>query len=245
MELPKLLIADSCEEFRQALADTLGSQFHIRTCHAGSQVLLQMAAFRPDILVIDLVLPELDGITVLHRAQQAGLTPKVLAFVPVQSDYIVNALQNLDVAYVMMKPCDLQAVSCRISDLYADLRSGIGAQPDLSAYVTTVLLSLSLGANRDGFRYLQAAIPLYAADPHQAITKELYTAVGVRFGKPAKLVERSIRSVIEDAWRRGDPALWRAYFPGAPGGVLPRPTNSVFIAALAAAVTTRMEQKSG
>ena len=61
MEQPKLLIADSGDEFRQALAGVLGDEYQIRTCRSGIQALELLRAFRPDILVTDLMLTELDG----------------------------------------------------------------------------------------------------------------------------------------------------------------------------------------
>ncbi len=67
----------------------------------------------------------------------------------------------------------------------------------------------------------------------QGLTKDLYTSVGHRCGKSGQQVERSIRAAIALAWTKGSPERWRQYFPTAPDGTIPRPTNGNFIARLA------------
>jgi hypothetical protein len=96
----------------------------------------------------------------------------------------------------------------------------------------------------NGFSCLQMGIPRFADDPAQAVTKELYTDLGKPFGKNAKQVERNIRSAIEKAWEHGDPAVWRQYFPFAPDGIVPRPSNKVFIAHMAQILYAKREKNS-
>jgi hypothetical protein len=92
----------------------------------------------------------------------------------------------------------------------------------------------------DGYRYLQVAIPLFAEDPAQRICKELYPAVARLLGVSGNNnIERSIRSAIEDAWVRRDPAVWDTYFP--PGMVTREkgPSNKLFIARMAEELNQR------
>ena len=74
MELLKLLIADECDEFRQALAETLGKTYLVRTCRSGTQALELLQSFRPEVLVTDLMLSHLDGLTVLQQAVTGSKT---------------------------------------------------------------------------------------------------------------------------------------------------------------------------
>ena len=233
MDLLKLLIADECDEFRQALADTLGKSYLVRTCRSGDQALELLHSFRPDILVTELMLSGLDGLTLLQLAAEDGIRPKVLVSAYQLSGYVQKILDRLQVDYIMRKPCSLQAVVCRVADLAAEAKPQLPESFDPEDLVSAVLLRLGLGAHLDGFRYLLTAVPLYSHDTHQAITKELYVAVAELHGKDARQVERSIRSAIDGAWRNRTDKVWAELFTPGPDGSVPRPSNGRFIGRLA------------
>ena len=86
---------------------------------------------------------------------------------------------------------------------------------------------------------------LMARDPRQSVTKELYPAAAVQFGATAAQVERSIRSAIDTAWQQHDRQIWQLYFTANDAGMIPRPTNSVFISRLADLIILGKEKVTG
>lgn len=236
MDMPRLLIADSNNEFRQILFDTLCVEYHVKTCSDGLEALELLRAFQPDILVLDLMLPGLDGISLLQRVSDEGILPAVLAMSTFHSSYVTGALQQLGVPYLMTKPCDLTAITDRLSDYRAALRPKAIATADLSTAVSNLLLALGFPTRLDGFLFLQAGIPMYLRDPSQSMTKELYVAIGQLFGKDGRQVERSIRSAIDIAWRNRDDRIWQMYF-ATPDGIVPRPSNNEFFGRTATALS--------
>ena len=78
MDMPRLLIADSCDEFRQILFSTLSGEYIIQTCSSGAKALSLLRSFRPQLMILDLALPELDGLSLLQRASQENIRPAVL-----------------------------------------------------------------------------------------------------------------------------------------------------------------------
>lgn len=236
MDMPKLLIADFNDEYRQILFEKLSQHYHIKTCRDGLQALELMRSFRPELLILDLMLPQLDGISLLHRAQKEGIQPVALVFCPYPSDYVTNSLCNLGVSYYMSKPCDLQAVTDRLADLASQLQPEPVPQANLTTAVSGLLLSLNMQARWDGFRFLNHGVPLFMNDPGQSMTKELYVTIGKAFGKDARQVERSIRSAIDKSWQNRDDRVWRQYF-AIHGGTIPRPSNNEFFARMANALT--------
>lgn len=93
-----------------------------------------------------------------------------------------------------------------------------------------MLQELGIPANRIGYRFLCAAIPCYAQDSNQSVTKELYPAIGKAFGySNGCAVERAIRGVILDATEHNETDVWKQYFPRCRKA----PSNSLFIATLA------------
>ena len=97
MDAMKLLIADGNEEFRRALAAELEGAYRIRCCADGKEALSLLRSFVPDVLVLDLMLPALDGISLLQSAVGAGLCPMVLVTSRFYNDYILGVLAELSV----------------------------------------------------------------------------------------------------------------------------------------------------
>ena len=144
MDAMKLLIADGNEEFRRALAAELQGAYHVRCCGDGKEALSLLRSFVPDVLVLDLMLPELDGISLLQSAASAGLCPMVLVTSRFYNDYILGALGELSVGYMMRKPCDIPATAARIGDLSRHIRAPLVTPPDPQTQVTNLLLSLNI-----------------------------------------------------------------------------------------------------
>lgn len=236
MDMPKLLIADSSKEMRQILFDNLHNSYQIAICADGADAITTIRSFQPDLLILDLMLPGLDGITLLHRMQSEGFHPAVLTTCYFYSEYVVNALHKLGVDYMMRKPCQWQAIADRLSDLSVATQPATYPPGDMSNAVSSLLLELGLAPRNDGFRFLQAAIPLYMQDPGMGITKELYVTIGEMYNKSSTQVERSMRSAIESAWKSADNSLWHRYF-AVPGDHIPKPSNSDFISRLALALS--------
>ncbi len=236
MEAWRLLIADGEEEFRRTLADLLSGVCRIRTAANGEEALRQLRDFSPDILILDLMMPGLDGITLLQRAADGGIHPTVLATTRFVSDYTIDQLQRLGVGYLMVKPCDMQAVVSRVADMAARLEAPTVTHPDARITASNLLLSLNVPARLSGYTYLREAILLMAKDPSQSLTKELYPAVAAIIRGNARQVEHAMRCAIRTAWEHRDERIWRMYFWPDGAGQLPRPTNAEFIARLADAL---------
>lgn len=232
----KLLIADFSEDYRTALAAALREQYHVLCCRSGTEALTLLYQERPDILVLDLMLPELDGLTLLERACANGLRPMVLAATPIISEYVDNCAQRLGIEYLVRKPCDIDAIACRIRDLSRRLKAP-EPKTDPVTYVTNLLLALNISTKHDGFAYLREAIILMSGDPAQSVTKMLYPEVARIFGCNKDNVERSIRTALDSAWKKQNRDLWQHYFPGADH----RPSNAVFISRLAEALLLEEE----
>lgn len=233
MDTLKLLIADSNEEFRQALAEALQGAYYVRCCRDGKEALELLRSFGPDVFVLDLMLPELDGISLLQTAALSGICPMVLATSRFINDYVLDASEQMGVGYLMLKPCDIRATVARIADLSKKLQPPLVTQPDPRTYISNLLLSLGIPTKLHGYTYLREAILLMARKPGQSITKELYPAVGALCGCDKDNVERSIRSAVASAWKRKDDRVWQLYFQPGPDGVIPKPTNSAIITRLA------------
>ena len=230
--MQKLLIADSSEEFSLVLVGSLRASFQVEYCTDGTRALDLLRTLRPDLLLLDLMMPGLDGLDILRMVKQEHLCRCVIVTSAFASDYLLEAIRELPVDYFYRKPCCVSSIVDRISDLAARLGPG-HTQPDPHCAVSSTLLALNIPTHKKGFRYARCGILLLARDPDQQITKEVYPAIAKEFGTSTTAVEKAIRSAIDSAWESHNPSVWRQYFHPAASGQIPRPTNTQFLSRLA------------
>ena len=229
----KLLIADSLEEFRLALAAQTRGKYRVRVCQDGNEALEAMLSFKPDLAVLDLMMPGLDGISILQEAQEAGIKPQVLGVSKYFNDYMAEAAYRLDVGFVMVKPCKMKAVLARLTDLAQRLDQTSAARPDPRNAVSNMLRDLGISTKLRGYGYLREAILELHRCPGQMITKELYPGVAKQYDTSASKVERAMRHAIEVAWNRGRIGSANKLLGYEVFSQRDKPTNGEFIAMVA------------
>lgn len=233
MDRKRILIADASQEFREALADALGTLYQARLTWDGITTLQQLHSFHPDILVLDLMMPGMDGITLLQKAISDDIRPIVLATTRYLSDYIVSSTEKMGIGYLMVKPCDASAVVSRIADMSQQIQPVMFARPDHRSLVSNMLTRLGIPTKLKGYNYLREAILIMSKGPTQSITKELYPSVASTCQSTPVQIERSIRSAIAISWNNRDESIWRLYFGADSSSQIPRPSNGAFISRLA------------
>jgi len=233
--MQKLLIADSSEIFTSALAAALQDQFQVITCADGKTAQDLLQEYKPEILILNLMLPYVDGLTLL---QKSTFHPAVImAITNHLSAYIEQTVTALGIDYTMITP-SVDTVVRRLQDLQQ--RYAVpDSHADPLAKTLHHLRLLNFHNHLDGYRQLCIGLPMFVANPQQLLTKELYPAVAKQFGcKDGRSVEHSIRNAIYAAWLQRDNAIWRKYFPPGPQGKILCPTNKEFICRLAEMLNT-------
>ncbi len=227
-----LMIVDHDADFRQELEKELCDSYTVYHASNGRQARLAVEEINPDVIVLDLMLTELDGVSLLHEIRNAGLRPMVLAVTRFYNDYVLETAQELGIGYIIRKPCDPLAVCQRVRDLSRRMNPKRHRPVDAYTYVTEQLNRLSFSIRHKGYDYLRQAVLMMCQTPDISITKELYPNVGATHGSNAMQVERSIRSAINAAWEQGADG-WKELFGTGPDGKANRPSNGAFIARLA------------
>lgn len=238
-----VIIADNSEDFCKALTTALSRSggFQVLGCaQDGEQALRLIERHKPRILVLDLMLAKQDGLSILKAISNMEHKPVVLATSRFVTDYVASAAANLGVRYLMMKPCDMNALVERLEELRGGERprqtghTGLGTT-DIETLVTGVIHEIGVPAHIKGYQYLREAIILAVEDMDviNAITKVLYPQVAKTFQTTPSRVERAIRHAIEVAWDRGDLDTLQRFFGYTVSNTKGKPTNSEFIALIA------------
>ena len=238
-----VLIADSSDEFCAGLSTAIQHASGYRvvgTAMDGEQAIRMVTQLKPEVLVLDLMLSKQDGLSVLKAVNSMDKKPAVLATSAFITDYVINAINNLGVSYLMLKPCDMTALVERLDEIRGgeNLRTTPSRRLDktsIEAMVTGIIHEIGVPAHIKGYQYLREAIIIAVNDMDviNAITKVLYPQVAKTFQTTPSRVERAIRHAIEVAWDRGDLDTLQRFFGYTVSNTKGKPTNSEFIALIA------------
>ena len=238
-----VIIADNSEEFCTLLTDHLkraGGFQVIGTALDGEQAVRLITERKPKVLVLDLMLPKKDGLSVLKAI--AGMQPKpvVLATSAFITDYVSATAAGLGVQYLMLRPCDMTALVERLEEIRGGESQRMptirpSSNQSIEAMVTGIIHEIGVPAHIKGYQYLREAIIIAVNDMDviNAITKVLYPQVAKTFQTTPSRVERAIRHAIEVAWDRGDLDTLQRFFGYTVSNTKGKPTNSEFIALIA------------
>ena len=237
----RVLIADANEGFTAQLSGFLGENpaFVVAgVANDGEKAVELLHTVQADLLILDLLLPKLDGISVLKAASALPKPPIGLALTGFMTEYAAQAAEKYGVRYFISKPCGLQTVAERALEIVDTERTAKRTrypQANVEALVTSMIHEIGVPAHVKGYQYLREAIMIAVDDMDviNAITKVLYPQVAKKFSTTSSRVERAIRHAIELAWDRGDLETLQKFFGYTVSNTKGKPTNSEFIALIA------------
>lgn len=250
-EVIDVLIADDNKEFCQLLGEffDVSDEFDVTAVlYNGEQVLEYIKNNKnPDILILDLIMPHLDGIGVLEELTEQNLIGemKIVALTAMGHDKIMKTVLELGVHYYIMKPFDLDKLKQRIiqlieNDSYISSNSHLQeaqlefVNGNYTPLITNIIEELGVPAHIKGYRYVREAVEMIIDDMDLlgAVTKELYPGIAKEFDSTPSRVERAIRHAIDVVWERGNQKALKKYFKNNINENV-KPTNSQFIAKIA------------
>lgn len=242
-----IFIADANEDFRLLLGLAAEGDERMELSGStsdGKEALAMIAERKPDVLVLDLMLTRLDGLSLLRRLSEMEVSPRIIAVSSFYSESIVAECTSVGVDYFITKPCDVSAVLDRAFYLVTTPREALGnggieipikPQNRLEVLVTDILREIGIPPHMKGYTYAREAIIIAVNDMNMihTVTKGLYPAVAMKYDTTSLCVEKAIRSGIEAAQKRGNADAMQKYFGNKAARTKNRPTNAEFIAAIA------------
>ena len=203
----------------------------------------------PDIVLLDIIMPKLDGLTVMEKVGQDIQIQKKPVFVVISAigqERITEDAFDKGANYYVMKPFNNEILLNRIKTVRKVFRGHERRaeevientqirEDDLENRVTDMLHEIGIPAHIKGYHYLRDAIIMAVEDMDvlNAITKVLYPTVAKKYQTTSSRVERAIRHAIEVAWSRGKLDTLDELFGYTVSNGKGKPTNSEFIALIA------------
>ena len=252
MEKLKVALIDDNIELVNMIKEYFSSNAKIRVvyeAHDGEEGLnLIKSKFDDiDVLLLDLIMPRKDGVSILEEMNELSLNKKVIVLTSYNTQDMIRRVSELGVNYFILKPFDLEELEKRILDVgkVSDEPKSIDLlHQNLQISITNVLHELGVPSHIKGYQYIREAIMLAVEnqDIINSITKTLYPTLAEKFNTTSSRVERAIRHAIEVAWNRGQIEMHDKIFGYTVNSNKGKPTNSEFIAMIADKLC--MEDKS-
>lgn len=262
----KVMFADDNRELLRLLEDYISKQSDmevVAVAQNGNEAIAKLEASRPDVLVLDIIMPHQDGLAVLEEINRLGISPlpKIIMLTAFGQEETTKRAVELGVSYFMLKPFDIEVLANRIREV-AGYKTEIPARPvvaatqreekpqlarnhTLDAKITNIIHEIGVPAHIKGYLYLREAIAMVYNNIEilGSITKVLYPQIAAKFKTTPSRVERAIRHSIEVAWSRGNMESITKLFGYTVSNSKAKPTNSEFIAMVADKL--RIEDKVG
>ncbi len=255
MQKINICIADDNRELVNLLNQyivTQGDMQVVGTAHNGQECLDLIEEKEPDVLILDIIMPHLDGLAVLERIGQMNLEkkPNIIMLTAFGQEDVTKKAVELGAAYFVLKPFDMDILISNIREVSGQkqtIKQSSTQQAfishsrqekspfNLDASITSVIHEIGVPAHIKGYMYLREAITMVYNDIELlgSITKVLYPDIAKKFNTTASRVERAIRHAIEVAWSRGNIDSISSLFGYTVSHSKAKPTNSEFIAMVA------------
>ena len=266
----RVIIADDNQDFVNTLLSYLEREENLEVvgvARDGKEAIDLIIDKKPDIALLDMIMPHLDGLGVLEaiQAQNMEKMPMCIMLSAVGQDKITQKAISLGAEYYIVKPFDIDLLMKRIKDFkfykpgtitgnyysreikpqYIEIApENKKDEGSLEALVTNVIHEVGVPAHIKGYQYLREAIIMVVNDIDviNQITKQLYPDIAHKYGTTPSRVERAIRHAIEVAWGRGQTDTVESIFGYTVSAAKGKPTNSEFIAMIADKL--RLEMKT-
>ena len=257
----RVLIADTGRDYMTQAAKVLSDKGMevVGTVSDGQELLALAGKLRPDVVLMDTVLHNADGLDVIDSLMHMDNRPHIVVHAGIVNDAILSECAALGVDYFITKPHPMEKLAQRIGKLVSSARKTGALNAgyrgmlvtdadeeacDLEARVTDIIHEIGVPAHIKGYQYLREAIILTINDMDMinAVTKTLYPTVAAAFSTSPSRVERAIRHAIEVAWDRGDIEVLQKFFGYTVSGIKGKPTNSEFIAMIADHLSLKQRQ---
>ncbi|MDC3415472.1 sporulation transcription factor Spo0A [Aquibacillus salsiterrae] len=251
MEKIKVCLVDDNRELIQMMVEYLDDQSDLEvvgTAYNGKDCLELLENIEPDVLVLDIIMPHVDGLAVLGKVKELERAkhPNVIMLTAFGQEEVTKKAVDLGASYFILKPFDLENLAEQIRQVHG-VAPSIGTKSaktkvatenrkhDLEANITHIIHEIGVPAHIKGYMYLREAITMVYKDIELlgSITKVLYPDIAKKYNTTASRVERAIRHAIEVAWSRGNMDSISSLFGYTVSISKAKPTNSEFIAMVA------------
>lgn len=235
-----LLIIDPDKNYAASLAEHAkksGLFYEASYSLNGEEGYRLISILKPDVIILEALIPVLDGIGILRRLYNNKLNknPVIIINTSTRLPGLLSAASRYGADYIMIKPQTYENICITAHDLLKGIIASVPApekKTDIEGHITVFLKSLGMPAHLDGYKYIRSALLYTIKDPGMIspITKRLYPALAEKYNTTKSCIERAMRHAIEVSWQRGNKKIISDIFGYDRDSLISRPTNAEYIA---------------
>ena len=246
MQKIKVAIVDDSQQMKKIVQTNFVSdeEFEVLEINDGGNAISEIKVFLPQVVVLDLVLPNRDGFSVLAELKTLDITPKIIVCSALTNENFIKKALDYGADNFISKPCSFGALKDAILDaltpqeennVVSIKKENSKEHKKLDEKISNIFITVGIPAHIKGYQFLREAIKMTISSPDiiNSITKRLYPNIAKRFSTSPSKVERAIRHAIEVAWNRGKIENINTVFGLPVYDSNDKPTNGEFIALVA------------
>jgi two-component system response regulator (stage 0 sporulation protein A) len=253
----RIVVADDnsefCQQFSAAVSKEAGLDL-LSIVNDGAAAVSAVTRLHPDVLLLDMILPKLDGLAVLDALHALHPKPRILVLSAFGQESLVARTLELGADYYIMKPFDMSTLMFRLRQLaqpqivpitFRIQQQRQNMEKELEKEVIKQMSMLGVPSHYKGFIYLREAIVMAVENSAimDRMTKGLYPAIAAKCNTSPHQVERAIRHAVEATWTKGNLKMIDELFAYSVDVEKGKPTNSSFIARLADQVRMKVRTR--
>lgn len=246
MQKMKVAIVDDTKQMKKLIQANFfnSDEFEVLEINDGKDATKEITDFKPQVVVLDLVLPNKDGFSVLEEVKSLMPETKVIVCSALTNEHFIHKALSLGADNFLSKPTSFEMLKKSILESGEDdveitniksIRSEATERKKLDEKISNIFITVGIPAHIKGYQFLREAIKMTISTPEiiNSITKRLYPNIAKRFSTSPSKVERAIRHAIEVAWNRGKIENINSVFGLPVYDSNDKPTNGEFIALVA------------
>jgi len=241
MDKVKVLMIDDNVQLIEAVKEYFRSSKQIEIieeAYDGLEGFKKLEKSMCDVVILDLIMPNKDGLYVLEEMKKHNINKKVIVATSYNAQEVIREVSDYGVNYYILKPFDFTDLEKRILDLANKKKNSKNLDlhhNNIQIAITNILHQLGIPSHIKGYQYIRDGVSMIFDNPNMigGITKELYPELASKFDTTVSRVERAIRHAIEVSWNRGNWDLMEEIFGNSVDIDRAKPTNSEFIVTVA------------
>lgn len=229
--MARIYIIESVPEIRNQLFYNLSKIHSVRVCESPDNAFDEIFAYRPDLLIIDFTVTQVDLQKMIDRAFSLGIHPHILGSTAFISGRLEMRLQQYNQGVLLFRPFTVEYVVQTAMRMLDNIENSVEAK--LRRASNEIMLSLGFAPHQPCYCRIREAIVYVALHPNCLLNDELYPYIINKFGGSSTQVEKAIRDCVRKTWELRDDEVWNLYFPHDHNGKTRKVSSGKFIKRIA------------
>lgn len=250
-----ILLADNDADYMKMTKEGLEKNISVKVVDMasnGEEALQKAEQKRPDIILMDILLGEKNGLWLLEELNKKGINSNCIILSAIEKGNVMKRAMSLGATNYIIKPTENnillekmvqvltapEEMSCIkqkavLSQMETDRNDYNKKQNkyELESTISKLLNRMGITASIKGYHFIIKGVMMVIENREAilSITKGLYPDIAKEYNTTAGKVERAMRHAIETAWKRTGKEIFyemAGYYP------MVKPTNSQFIATM-------------